>query len=126
MSRAQGRSHHMSSTYVCHLPGTRSRGPAATRVAPLAGEAWADEGRSAAPLACQSVLRQVEVEYRDGRVVQEALRLVVVHSSHLAQQPTQTYAAAQEKEAAAVADHVRHVHARWCACLPDAAAASAE
>src|SRR5262245_56819065 len=47
----------------------------------------------------QSVIRQVEVEYRDGRVVSEALRFVVVHSSQLAQQHAQTYASAQEKEA---------------------------
>ena len=38
----------------------------------------------------QSVLRQVEVEYSDGRVAQEALRMVVVHSSQLAQQQTQS------------------------------------
>ena len=74
----------------------------------------------------QSVRRQVEVEYSDGRVVQEELRFVVVHSSQLAQQQTQTYAAAQAKEAAALADHVRHAHARWFACLPDAEAAIAE
>ena len=37
----------------------------------------------------QSVLRQVEVEYSDGRVVSEALRFVVVHSSQLAQQQAQ-------------------------------------
>jgi transposase len=74
----------------------------------------------------QSVRRQVEVEYSDGRIAQEELRFVVVHSSQLAQQQTHTYAAAQEKEAAALADHVRHVHARWFACLPDAEAASAE
>jgi hypothetical protein len=35
------------------------------------------------------------------------VRFVVVHSSQLAQQQTQTYAAAQGKEAEAVADHVR-------------------
>jgi transposase len=74
----------------------------------------------------QSVLRQVEVEYSDGRVAQETLRFVVVHSSQLAQQHTQTHAAAQVKEAEAVADHVRHVQARWFACLPDAEAAIAE
>jgi transposase len=73
----------------------------------------------------QSVLRQVEVEYSDGRVAQEELRFVVVHSSQLAQQQTQTYAAAQVKEAEAVADHVRHVQARWFACLPDTEAAIA-
>src|SRR6516162_1635240 len=74
----------------------------------------------------QSVRRQVEVEYSDGRVAREELRFVVVHSSQLAQQQTQTYAAAQEKEAAALADHIRHVHARWFACLPDAEAAITE
>ena len=73
----------------------------------------------------QSVIRQVEVEYSDGRVAQEELRFVVVHSSQLAQQQTQTYAAAQAKEAEAVADHVQQVQARWFACLPDAEAAIA-
>jgi hypothetical protein len=72
------------------------------------------------------VRRQVEVEYSDGCIAQEELRFVVVHSSQLAQQQTQTYAAAQEKEAAALADHGRHVHARWFACLPDAEAAIVE
>ena len=74
----------------------------------------------------QSGLRQVEVEYSEGRIAQEALRFVVVHSSQLAQQQTQTYAAAQVQEAEAVADHVRQVQARWFACLPDAEAAIAE
>jgi transposase len=73
-----------------------------------------------------SVRRQVEVEYSDGRVAQEELRFVVVHSSQLAQQQTQTYAAAQGKEAEAVADHIKRVQARWFACLPDAEAALAE
>jgi transposase len=74
----------------------------------------------------QSVIRPVEVEYSDGRVVQEALRFVVVHSSQLAQQHTQTYASAQAKEAEALADHVQRVHARWFACEADAVAAIAE
>jgi transposase len=73
----------------------------------------------------QSVRRQVEVEYSDGRVTQEEVRFVVVHSSQLAQQQTQTYAAAQAKEAEAVADHVQQVQARWFACLPDAETALA-
>jgi transposase len=73
----------------------------------------------------QSVRRQVEVEYSDGRVTQEEVRFVVVHSSQLAQQQTQTYAAAQVKEAEAVADHVRQVQAQWFACLPDAETALA-
>jgi hypothetical protein len=73
----------------------------------------------------QSLMRQVEVEYRAGRTAPAEVRFVVVHSSQLAQQQTQTYAAAQVKEAEAVADHVRHVHAPWCACQPEAEAAIA-
>ena len=74
----------------------------------------------------QSVMRQVEVEYSDGCVAQETLRFVIVHSSQLAQQQTQSYASAQAKEATALADHVTRVHAQWFACLPDAEAALAE
>jgi hypothetical protein len=74
----------------------------------------------------QSVIRQVEVEYSDGRVALEALRFVVVHSSQLAQQQTQAYTAAQAKEAEAVMAHVKQVQARWFACEADAAAAIAE
>jgi transposase len=74
----------------------------------------------------QSVIRQVEVEYSDGRVTLEALRFVVVHSSQLAQQQTQAYTAAQAKEAAAVTTHGKYVQARWFACEADAAAAIAE
>jgi transposase len=73
----------------------------------------------------QSVLRQVEVEYSEGRVAQEEVRFVVVHSSQLAQPQTQTYAVAQAKEAKAVADHVQRVPAQWFACRPDAEAAMA-
>ena len=72
-----------------------------------------------------SVLRRVEVEDSAGRVTQEEVRFVVVHSSQLAQQHAQTYASAQEKEAEAVADHVRQVHTQWFACRPDAEAAIA-
>ena len=58
-----------------------------------------------------SVLRQVEVEYSDGRVAQECLRFIVVHSSQLAQQQAQSYAAAPAKEAEAVVEHMQHVQA---------------
>jgi hypothetical protein len=74
----------------------------------------------------QSVLRQVEVEYSDGRIGHEPLRFVVVHSSQLAQQQTQAYSAAQAKEAEAVVAHLTHVQARWFACEADAEAAIAE
>ena len=72
----------------------------------------------------QSVMRQGEVEESDQRVVQEEVRFVVVHASQLAQQQAQASAAAPVQAAEAVADHVRQVHTRWCACRPDAAAAS--
>ena len=72
-----------------------------------------------------SVRRRVEVESSAGRVTQEEGRFVVVHSSQLAQQHAQTYASAQEKEAEAVANHVRQVQAQWFACRPDAEAAIA-
>ena len=72
-----------------------------------------------------SVLRRVEVEYREGRIAHEEVRFVVVHSSQLAQQHAQTYAGAQAKEAEAIADHVRQVQAQGFACLPDAEAAIA-
>jgi transposase len=73
----------------------------------------------------RSVLRPVEVEYSGGRLAQETLRFVVVHSSQLAPQQAQAYAAAQAQATEAVAAHVRQVHARWFACLPDAEAAVA-
>ena len=72
------------------------------------------------------VLRPVEVEDSAGRVAQEEVRFVVVHSSQLAQQHAPSYAAAQAKAAAAVADHGQHVQARWFACEADAVAAIAE
>jgi transposase len=71
----------------------------------------------------QSVMRHVEVEYSDGRIVQEELRFVVVHSSQLAQQQAQAYAAGQGKEAEVVAAHGKRVQAQWFACRPDAEAA---
>ena len=72
-----------------------------------------------------SVIRQVEVEYSDGRVAPAPLRFIVVHSSQLAQQQMQSYAGAQAKEAAGLADHVTRVRAQWFACVPDAEAAIA-
>src|SRR5512132_2187600 len=74
----------------------------------------------------QSMMRQVEVEYRDGRVAQAALRFVVVHSSQLAQQQTQAYAGAQEKEAQVLAAHAARVPAQWFACEADAEATIAD
>ena len=91
-----------SSAHLCRPPWPlRSLGPTATCVPPLAREAWADRKVEAATALVIGLKRtpQVEVEYVDGRIVQEALRFVVVHSSQLAQQQSQAYAAAQAKEA---------------------------
>jgi transposase len=68
----------------------------------------------------------VAVEYADGRLDVAKLRFLVVHSSQLAQQAAEAYAAAQTKEAERLAAHVQHVEARWFACATDAEAAIAE
>jgi hypothetical protein len=74
----------------------------------------------------QRVRRPVEGEYRGGRTAQEAVRCVVGHARQLAPPHAQASGAAQAQAAQAVADHVRQVHARWCAGRPDAEAAIAE
>ena len=74
----------------------------------------------------QSVERLVDVEYSDGRVEQETVRFVVVHSSQLAQQHAKAYATAPGKEAERVEDHRRRIQARRFACLADAEAAIAQ
>ena len=73
-----------------------------------------------------SVVRQVEVEYADGRRAMEALRFLVVHSSQLAQQAASAYTAAQAKEAERITEHIRRVEAHWFACAADAEAAIAD
>jgi hypothetical protein len=73
-----------------------------------------------------SVIRPGEVEDSEGRVTQEALRVLVVPSRPLAQQPIQTYASAPGKAAEALTDHGQRVHARWCAGEAEAAAGLAE
>jgi transposase len=70
-----------------------------------------------------SVVRQVEVEYADGRLALAELRFLVVHSSQLAQQAAVAYTAAQAKEVERVAEHIQRVEARWFACAADAEAA---
>jgi transposase len=70
-----------------------------------------------------SVVRQVEVEYTDGRLALAQLRFLVVHSSQLAQQAAGAYTAAQAKEVERVAEHIQRVEARWFACAADAEAA---
>src|SRR5262252_6939842 len=74
----------------------------------------------------QSVMRRVAVEYAEGRQDMAELRFLVVHSSQLAQQAAEAYAAAQTKEAERVTEHLQRVEARWFACAADAEAAIAE
>jgi transposase len=74
----------------------------------------------------QSVRRGVAVEYADGRQDVAELRFLVVHSSQLASQAAEAYAAAQALEAAQVTEHIQRVEARWFACVADAEAAIAE
>src|SRR5215467_4748798 len=73
-----------------------------------------------------SVVRQVEVEDADGRLDRAEIRFLVVHSSQLADQTAVAYAAAQAKEAARLAEHIRRVEARWFACAAAAEAAIAD
>ena len=73
----------------------------------------------------QSVIRRVAVEYADGRQDMAELRFLVVHSSQLAQQAAEAYAAAQTKEAERVTEHLQRVEARSFACAADAEAAIA-
>jgi transposase len=73
-----------------------------------------------------SVVRQVEVEDAEGHLDVAEIRLLVVHSSQLAHQAAEAYAAAQAKEAEHLAAHLQHVEARWFACAADAEAAIAE
>ena len=73
----------------------------------------------------QSVMRSVPVEYREGRVVSEPVRFLVIHSSQLAQQHASAYATAQAKEAQQVAAYRQKVQAQSFACQADAQAAIA-
>jgi hypothetical protein len=72
-----------------------------------------------------SVMRQVAGADSDGRSASAALRLVVVHASHLAHQHTPTSTSGPGTAATAGADHGNRVEAQWLACRPEAAAAGA-
>jgi transposase len=74
----------------------------------------------------QSVRRGVAVEYTGGRQDMAELRFLVVHSSQLASQAAEAYAAAQAREAAQITEHIQRIQARWFACVTDAEAAIAE
>jgi hypothetical protein len=70
-----------------------------------------------------SVVRQVAVEYADGRRAVAVRRLLVVPSSPLAPQAAGAYSAAPAKAAEYVAEPIQRVEARWCAWAAEAEAA---
>jgi transposase len=74
----------------------------------------------------RSCIREVEVEYQDGRTALAAVRFVAVYSNQLAQHQELTYGKSQEREAAVLAEHVAQAHRRRFACAADAEAAIAE
>jgi len=74
----------------------------------------------------QSVMRSVEIEASKGPVSPATLRFVVVHSSQLAPQPTQTYTRSQAKDAETITHHIKRVEAQGFACVADAEAAIAD
>jgi hypothetical protein len=73
-----------------------------------------------------SVVRHGEVEDADGRLARAERRFLVGHASQLADQTAVAYAAAQAKEAERLAEYIRRVEARWCACAAAAEAAIAD
>lgn len=66
------------------------------------------------------------MEYADGGLAVEALRLLVVPASQLAEQAAMAYTAAHTKEAERITAHIRRVEARWFACAAAAEAAIAD
>jgi hypothetical protein len=68
-------------------------------------------------------MRSVESEDSQGQVRHATLRFVVVHSSQLAQQQTQTSTRSQAKEAETMTHHLTRVEAQGFACVAEAAAA---
>ena len=74
----------------------------------------------------RSVIREVEVEYADGRLALTPIRFVAVYSNQLAQRHAHAYDKAQSREAQALAQHIAQVEGRRFACEADALSAIAE
>jgi hypothetical protein len=72
------------------------------------------------------VERTGDIAYADGRVAQETLRFLVLHSSQLAQQQSTAYSTAQTKEVEWVADHIRRAEAQHFACVANTKVVRAE
>ena len=108
---------HVSAAHVCDPAGTRGLGAAATRLAPVGGETRADEGtrRRAAGMGKASSARSRSSIATDGSLWRRCGLSSSIRVNWRSSKP-QTYAVAQAKEAEAVAEHVKRVHARWFAC----------
>jgi transposase len=74
----------------------------------------------------RSVIREVEVEYGEGRIEVASIRFVAVYSTQLAQQHEQAHGQAQAREAEGLAEHIAQVQGRRFACEADAETAIAE
>jgi hypothetical protein len=86
-------------------------GAAVGPIASAARKAWSNSASPPRRWHGHSVVRQVEVEYADGRHAVADLRLLVVPASQLAQQAAVAYSAAHTKEA----EHSQRVDACWFA-----------
>jgi transposase len=74
----------------------------------------------------RSLIRDVEVEYEDGRIEFAPVRFVAVYSSQLAQHHEEAYGKGQVREAETLAEHIAQVQRRRFACEADAQVAIAE
>jgi transposase len=74
----------------------------------------------------RSVIREVEVEDRDGQVSLAPIRFVAVYSTQLAKRHAETHKRKQTQEAKALATHQAQVQRRQFACQADAEGAIAE
>ena len=72
------------------------------------------------------MIREVEVEYEDGRIEFTLVRFVAVYSSQLAQHHEEAYGKGQVREAETLAEHIAQVQRRRFACEADAQVAIAE
>src|SRR5262252_1326592 len=117
---------HISPAHVCGAPGGGNVGPAARGLALIARKTWSDPAGAATTLAwtkcrpprARGVCRWAPRRGRDtlsGRPLEPVGPPGGGGICH-----------AQAKEAERVAEHVRHVEARWFACVADAEAVIAD
>ena len=117
---------HISSAHVCGAPGGGNVGPAARGVALIARKTWSDPAGVATTMAWTKCRPPRARGVRGWAPRRGRDTLSGSSSSQLAHQAAVAYAAAQAKEAERVAEHVRHVEARWFGRVADAEAAIAE